>query len=182
VSVFHAIIGLGPALAAGVLLPVFLSSVHHKIGDGPAFVETVRQYELLPAGLVKPAYLLLVAIETAILVGLVFAATRLPALGSAALLLALYGAAMAVNLARGRAEISCGCGGGETIAWRMVARNGFLASLATGCLVLPVGEAVPAVAGIAALALGATATVLAVTLAALCNGNAQWHAQTGTER
>jgi hypothetical protein len=51
----------------------------------------------------------------------------------AALLFSLFAIAMAVNLARGRTYIDCGCFQSalrQSIDWRLVARNGGLAAMA----------------------------------------------------
>jgi hypothetical protein len=47
-------------------------------------------------------------------------------------LLAVFAAAMAINLLRGRSAIDCGCGQSflaQTLSWTLVVRNGVLAAL-----------------------------------------------------
>jgi hypothetical protein len=65
---------------------------------------------------------------------------RSAALGAAALL-ALYTAAIGVNLARGRRDVDCGCagpGGRQTLQGGLVARNALLAAAALAAAA-PVG-------------------------------------------
>ena len=75
--------------------------------------------------------------------GTVVALVRWPRGGAtaAAALLAVYGSAIAVNLARGRRHIDCGCGKPaarrEIGAW-MVARNAVVTIAALAAAVLPV--------------------------------------------
>ena len=68
-------------------------------------------------------------------------------------LLALFAAAMAINIRRGRAHIDCGCGQSflkQSLRWSLVARNGALAllllpSLATAAM--PMSLVLSGVAG-----------------------------------
>jgi len=57
------------------------------------------------------------------------------------LLMAGYGAAITVNLLRGRSWIDCGCGGGEQLSWSLVVRNLVLAGFAL--LPLAIVDAAP---------------------------------------
>lgn len=128
------------ALRAGLSL-LLASAARHKLRDPEAFEATLRDYRLLPdaacpaAGRVFPALELLLAISL-----------WLPALHAAsalatAALLAIYGAAIALNLARGRRHIDCGCSGPATRQslheWLLV-RNGLLVA-AAGFASLPQG-------------------------------------------
>lgn len=100
---------------------------HWKILPG-----VIADYRLLPRGLAPVASALLPPVE--MLVGLLLlSALLMPwAAVAAVALLALFAAAMAVNIARGRAHIDCGCGQSflkQTLRWTLVARNGALALL-----------------------------------------------------
>ncbi len=160
-SLHQAISGLLPHFAAGVLFVVFSVSLFHKVVARDEFAGIMADYRILPQRLLFAGYLFVVGAESALFVGLPFAPLRAFAFALSALLLALYGSAIAVNLVRGRSAISCGCGGGgESIAWWMVMRNGALAALAIGCLFLEGGALIPASAGFAGFVLGMTATVL----------------------
>lgn len=161
-SLHLAISGLLPPFAAGALFVVFAVSLFHKIFARDEFAGILADYRILPQRLLFAGYLFVVGAELAIIIGLPIAPLRAHAIALGAMLLALYGSAIAANLVRGRSGISCGCGGaGEPIAWWMVTRNGALAAIAIGCLFLESGGLIPASAGFAGFVLGMTATVLA---------------------
>lgn len=119
-------------LRAG-LAALFAAAAAHKLRDLPGFRAALSGYALLPGALVPAAALALAGVELAVAV-----LCLLPPAGAAgplgaAGLLALYGAAIAANLARGRGEIDCGCGGpggGRPLGAGLVARNALLAVLA----------------------------------------------------
>jgi hypothetical protein len=123
-----------PAIDAtlrAALALLFGAAVLHKVRDLGRFRTTLGGYRLLPAPFVPAAALAVVAIESGIAVALASGRPRgFGALGAASLL-ALYGAAIAVNLARGRRDLECGCAAaGRAISGRLVARNAVLAALA----------------------------------------------------
>ena len=126
-------------LLAGAFALLFASAALHKFRDLAVFAQLLAAYRLLPER-VNVAPLVPLA-EVAVAAGLLVPATRAAAaLGGAALLL-LYAAALGVNLARGRRDLSCGCGGASErrpIAPWMVVRNLACAALLT-TLALPVG-------------------------------------------
>lgn len=100
------IIALGFAL-------LFLLAAAHKLGDKSRFRASLVAYQILPPSLIGVVTHIIPVIE--LLVGLGWLATGLigtdlplVALVSAALL-ATYTSAMAINLARGRSYIDCGC-------------------------------------------------------------------------
>lgn len=114
---------------------VFLGALLHKLFDFAEFQGFVADYRLLPELLVKPAALVLVVLESAVVVLLPVAATRVIALAVAAGLLALYALAILANVRRGRTRVECGCGGapqhlGAALVWRNLA----LAALALAAL------------------------------------------------
>src|SRR5207253_528566 len=81
---------------------------------------------------------LVVGAEAAAAGALLVPGTRATGLVSAATLLLVYGAAVAINLARGRRDIDCGCAGPAVrrpISGALVARNAALAALALAGLV-----------------------------------------------
>ncbi len=120
-----------PACAIRVALGLlFLRAARDKLRDLRGFGDVVRQYDLLPDRLARPAAGLLVAAE------LVAAAlllsqhhTRLAA-GLAAALLALFAAAMAAGLHRGRAGLACGCLAGARLSWSGMRGTALLVPLA----------------------------------------------------
>ncbi|MCX7630446.1 MAG: methylamine utilization protein MauE [Geminicoccaceae bacterium] len=154
-----------PALYAAawfLLLAVFALALPGKLRDFEAFVGTVRNYRLLPAVLARPVALGIVAAELSVLLGLLLPWTRSAAAALAASLLALFACAVAVNLARGRRGIDCGCFRTllrERLSWWHVARNGFLCAAA-----LFVATAAPRPAGFLDLAVAALAAASFVLL------------------
>lgn len=131
---------------AGVLAAVLVASAAFKVADVRGTVRQLRAYELLPArALGAPAVLLLVAAEAGLAAGLVLGGPRhRPTAAGLALLLLLFAGAMAVNLLRGRRDISCGCWGARSsrISWGKVAAN-----LAVAVTALLLAYTAPALAG-----------------------------------
>jgi len=136
----------------------------HKVRAPGRFRAARAEYRLLPARLEGAAARALPALEALAALGLLAPASA-PARGAAALagaLLVVYGAAIAVNLARGRREIECGCslgGARQPLSGALVARNGLLAALAAAAA-LPAGARAPlafewAIAALAAAAIAA---------------------------
>ncbi|MBV8784347.1 MAG: methylamine utilization protein MauE [Gammaproteobacteria bacterium] len=125
---------IDPALSwliGGALALLFLGAALHKLRDLAAFRALVEAYALLPPGL-HVAGLLIPWLELLVGAGLLLpGARRAAALGGCALLV-LYALALATNIARGRRDLSCGCGGFAAeapIATWMVLRNLLLATL-----------------------------------------------------
>lgn len=104
----------------------------HKLSNWHDFRAVLASYRLLGAPLVTTASVTLIVVEAGIAAGLVL---RVPgAAAAAAGLLALYAAAMAVNLLRDRRLMDCGCGGRrQPLSWALVARN----ILLTGMVLVP---------------------------------------------
>jgi len=132
---------LDPAIAyllAAAFALLLAAAALHKLRDPSRFVEVFGAYRIVPQGLTRVA-LLVPVLELSIAATLLMTRSRAAAAASGALLLCLYAAAMALNLARGRRELSCGCGGPNDrrpIAAWMVLRNVLLA-LALAALLLP---------------------------------------------
>jgi hypothetical protein len=132
------------AISIGLGL-MFLFAAYHKLADGPAFRVTLLEYQVLPDVLVAPASRIVPLLE--ILLGgswlLAYYQQGLTAVASA-VLLAVYAAAIAVNIGRGRVHFDCGCGfGGKSdneqyLSGGLVARNLALIVLALLTL-LPAG-------------------------------------------
>ncbi|MBM4219837.1 MAG: methylamine utilization protein MauE [Gammaproteobacteria bacterium] len=151
------ILGLGFALLFGV-------AAGHKFADRVRFLAVLRNYELIPAGLVPLTAMVIVAAEAAAALLLVPPAVRGYGALAAVALLAAYAIAIAINLLRGRTRIDCGClgfGRQDRITWTMVARNLVLVALALA-LLLPASPR-----GLVALdALTISAGLVAMTLLA----------------
>jgi hypothetical protein len=159
-----------PALAwllRGGLATLFASAAAHKLRDLASFRTALADYELLPRAGVALAALLLPAVEAGTAVGLCIPAFAPWAGLTAAALLALYGGAMAINLARGRRHIDCGCAGparrralGAALVWR----NG---ALAVAALASALPAAPRPLLWVDGLTIGAGLAVLALLYAAL---------------
>lgn len=116
------------------LAMLWSAAAWHKLQDRAGFTRALAGYELLSPPLFRLAGQMLPLLEALLAVCLLVPASRAPAALASAILLVTYGAAMAVNLVRGKADIDCGCAGseGQVISWWLVSRNALLccASLA----------------------------------------------------
>jgi len=128
------------ALAFGLL---FILASAHKLGDRARFGSILAEYRVLPAALVPASALLVSVLELVIgcfWIGSVFTLQIVSAIPVASsLLLSVYGLAIAVNLARGRTHIDCGCSfssnradsdAGQPLSNGLVVRNLVLAAVA----------------------------------------------------
>jgi hypothetical protein len=125
-----------PAVALGVraaLALLFATAAWHKLRDRGAFAAIVSAYRLVPERAVAAATVAIAAAEALVATLMVLPGPRTAAALGAAALLALYSSAIAVNLARGRRTIDCGCGAlgaRQPIGEWMLVRNGFVAAAA----------------------------------------------------
>lgn len=111
---------------------VFLTAAVGKMRNWTVLQGVIANYRLLPDALVMPVSWALPVIE------LIVGAACLSPLASpwpelaAALLLAVFATGMAINLARGRRDIDCGCFQStlkQTLRWPLVLRNVALIAL-----------------------------------------------------
>ncbi len=106
---------------------VFAGALRHKLRDLLRFEGIVADYRLAPE---RGSFLIargLVVLEGVIVAGLLVPAAARAAAAAAGVVLSAYGIAIGVNLARGRREIECGCGGhGERLRPRLLVRNAAL--------------------------------------------------------
>jgi uncharacterized membrane protein len=124
-----------------LLALVFVQGGAAKLTARDEFQGVVSSYRLLPPALVPAFAALLPFVELAAGIGVILPATRHPGAALAIALLAMFALAMAINLARGRTEIDCGCfksGFRQTISGWLVGRNLLLAAGAA-LLWLPAG-------------------------------------------
>jgi hypothetical protein len=131
-----------------------------KLRDPGGFARALAGYRMLPAAALAPAARALPALELALAAGLLV----LPGRGApaSAALFALYAAAIAWNLARGRRHIDCGCGGPGgrlPIQPALVARNLALVGAALAAGAAPSGRPLALLDGFTVVA-GATALAL----------------------
>ena len=129
------------ALRSGLAL-LLASAAIAKLRDLGGFTAALAGYRLLPVTFVRPVAGALIGAELALVLGLWLPALRAACAVGAALLLSLYGFAIAVNLARGRRDIDCGCGGPlgrQPLSEALVLRNALLvgAALAAALPVAP---------------------------------------------
>ena len=116
---------------------LFAGALIHKVRDWPRFVAIVEDYEIGPRALARPLACAVAAAEAGAAIALGMGLRVAPVLGL--LLIVAYSAAIGVNLARGRSEIDCGCGGpgGQRIGPGLLVRNAMLAIAALAALVPP---------------------------------------------
>jgi hypothetical protein len=156
-------------LRAGLAL-LFAGAAVHKARAPRAFREAVVAYRLLPAALGGAAAAALVAAEAGVAAALLAPGRRAAGLAGAAGLLGLYGAAIAVNLARGRRDLDCGCAGPgarRPISGWLVVRNAVLAATALAALAPVRARALVWVDGLTVVAALATAALLHAALGRL---------------
>jgi hypothetical protein len=156
---------VGALLAAAFAL-LFTAAALHKLLDPAAFAAAFRAYELAPQWLARLC-LLVPLLELTAAAGLLAAGSRATAAGLGSMLLLTYALAIAVNIARGRTDLSCGCGGPNDrrpVARWMVWRNLVLAG-ALAVLLLPWGPRPLYLAD--ALTIGAGTMVAALLYASL---------------
>jgi hypothetical protein len=111
---------------------VFMTAAIGKLRHGSEFAGVLANYRLLPAALVTPLATAIPPFEVVLSVALVADARSALPIVTAMTLLALFGAAMAINLARGRRDIDCGCFQNhlkQTLRWALVARNAIMIAL-----------------------------------------------------
>jgi hypothetical protein len=111
------------ALALAIL---FAASAAMKFADIPRFAAAVESYRILPAVLISPAAWIIPAIEASAALGLLVRAAQQRAAVVLAVLVGMFTAAIAINLARGQRQIDCGCFGPalrQTLSGWLIARN-----------------------------------------------------------
>jgi len=122
---------VAPWLAALALAGVLGASALRKLAAFGEFRDAVAGYELGPRALVTAEAAALVASEVGAAIALMLHRPSGAAL--AAGLFVLYGAAIGVNLARGRRTLDCGCAGPaarQPIRPSLLARNAALIAVA----------------------------------------------------
>jgi hypothetical protein len=116
---------------------IFVAAAAHALSDRAAYLAAVENYRLAPVWLSRAAAGLLPPLQLLTAILLIWRPADGVVLG--VLLLVLFAGAMAVNVARGRTQIECGCGGpaGQHLSWAVVGRNLGLAALLGGSLGAP---------------------------------------------
>jgi hypothetical protein len=161
-------VSLDPALHGVMrasLALLFLFAAAHKLRAPRAFAEVLADYRLLPAGDPLAFGVALAVTELALALGLCVAPLARAAALGAACLLALYAGAVAVNLARGRDEIDCGCGvGARPLGAGLLLRNGLLVAVALAAA-LPVSARALGATDVLTIAAGTATAALAFAAA-----------------
>ena len=123
------IAGLAAAYGTGLL---FLQAGFAKLRRSAFLPGIVANYRLLPEPLVMPVARTLPIAEILIGAALLASGERLAIVMAVALLL-LFAGAMAINIARGRSHIDCGCGHShlrQPLSWPLIWGNLVLAAFA----------------------------------------------------
>jgi len=172
-----AVMAIDPAirdLCALALAMIFGASGAMKLRDLEMFQSSLADYRLAPPMLEKTFALVLPLLECAGAVGVLVASTRAIAATTLILLLAMFTGAIAINLARGRRNIDCGCFGPalrqELSGWLLL-RNGFLMFVAA-VVAIPAKPRVLESLDLATIAFGAASLVILYASANLAIANA----------
>jgi uncharacterized membrane protein len=156
---------IDPALGYLVILDMAALlgwSALQKLGARREFFEVLTAYRVLPERWVPAAVYVLPSAELLIALALLIPVSRRAAGVAAAGLLLIYGCAIAVNLARGRRDLDCGCGlasGRRTIAEWMLVRNATMTCAAV-TVALPWAPRTLALLDIMTIVAGASAAAL----------------------
>ncbi len=111
-------------IASWTVAGIFLTAALHKTRHYLEFVGVFNQYKLLPNFSIPFVAPLVIGAEIACAVALLSGFTRSVGLTVAIGLLGTYTLAIAINIARGRTAIDCGCGGQATpLSGWLVVRN-----------------------------------------------------------
>lgn len=117
---------------ATLIAAAFVISGSAKVFNLRSFVATVQGFELFPDGLARTVGYVLPFTELLLGLLLLLNVYRGVLLGFAVVLLFIFALGIAVNLIRGRTEISCGCFGSKEshLTWFLVIRNALLIGVA----------------------------------------------------
>jgi hypothetical protein len=157
------------------LSTLFAASAAMKLSDLGAFAAAAENFRILPRILVVPVAWTIPVLEAVSALGLLFAATRVAASLAIAALLAIFSVAIAVNLARGRREIDCGCFGPalrQTLSGWLLVRNAIL--LAAAALAAPASGRPLQTIDFATIAFGAATLVVLYASMNYLLANAPW--------
>ena len=150
---------------------VFATAALSKLGHAEEFYGVVRNFRILPDRASRVTALVLPVVELATAAGLLIGATAVPAALAAAALLVVFGAAIAVNVLRGRTWIDCGCfrnGLKQQVGWALVARNAAMAGAALVVAgLLPAASGLTLAEALVGLLAGLTALMLYLSASAL---------------
>ena len=112
-----------------VLAALWAAAAAIKLANIGQFAAAVENYRILPEAIVTPAAWTIPMLEAAAALGLLLPQSRAIACWLTAALLAVFTMAIAINLARGRRQIDCGCFGPalrQPLSGWLIARNAIL--------------------------------------------------------
>lgn len=139
-----------------LLCLVFAAAAFAKFSAWSTWPAVLGNFRVLPRPLVAPVARLLAPLEAVVAALLLLDSGRPIAGAAAALLLTVFSIAVAVNLARGRTRIDCGCFRSElrqVLSPALLVRNALLTAAALA--IVPAGSGAPLTALEHALAGGA---------------------------
>lgn len=113
-------------MLALLLSYLFVLGGWQKLADTTYLQQVITDYRVLPASWSRWIARGLPLVELGAGLALLIPGFQIPALIAVALLLAGYSAAMAINIARGRLDLDCGCGGPgqeQTVSGWLLGRN-----------------------------------------------------------
>jgi uncharacterized membrane protein YphA (DoxX/SURF4 family) len=169
--------GVDPAirgLCALALALIFGASGAMKLRDLEMFEGSLANYQLASRWMEKPLAYLLPIIECAAALGLLLSSTREVAAFMLLALLAIFTGAIAINLARGRTNIDCGCFGPalrQQLSGWLLLRNLFL-SVVDAIVILPATDRALESLDVVTIVLGALTLVTLYASANFAIGNA----------
>lgn len=111
---------------------IFLLAAAQKLRHWRLLPGVVANYRLLPRWAVGAASTFLPLVELLLAITLLSGQLGVPSAMAGMALLLIFAGAMAINVARGRVHIDCGCGQeflAQQLGWALVARNLVLAGL-----------------------------------------------------
>ncbi|HUA35532.1 MAG TPA: MauE/DoxX family redox-associated membrane protein [Candidatus Binataceae bacterium] len=161
-------------IATLALAAIFTASAIIKFADLDEFRGALENYRIAPEATAPLLMIAIPATELAAAVAIVIPDTRSCGAAIVFALIAVFTAAIAINLWRGRVYIDCGCFGPalhQKIGWRLVVRNGVLAILAMVAAMPQFGRALETL-DLVTIALGAATSVLVYAAANVLLANA----------
>jgi uncharacterized membrane protein YphA (DoxX/SURF4 family) len=146
-----------------LLAMVFAGAAISKLQNAEEFHGVVRNFRILPRAVDGAFAFALPWIELAVAASLVTGFALVEGAAAAGTLLAVFAVAIAINIARGRTEIDCGCfrhGLRQKLSWSLVARNSVLAAAAVWITAQPTWPREVTAYDVAIAALAALSLVL----------------------
>jgi uncharacterized membrane protein len=161
-------------MAAAAAAAIFAASGALKFYDVESFRGAVTNYRLIPEWMATPFAWIAPVIECAAALGLLLSPIRASAALALIVMLAVFTGAIAINLARGRTDIDCGCFGPalrQRLSGWLLLRNGALFAL-LGLALMPPGARAMDVLDFATVAMAAATIVVLYTAANYLIANA----------